>query len=136
MLLHIPPDAKTYELRNSIIWFDNEGILYSIPKPEAPEEFSDENIQEELDKFRGIIGDKKVCMIAETRPGQQAQLKREQRSTFARELSAITKAMAVITTSPLSRMIANIFFSFTPPDYPLKMFNSEEEARKWIRKYL
>src|SRR5947199_4603127 len=109
MILHVPPNAKTYELRSSIVWYDKDGILYSMPKPDAPDEFSDEIIKEELDKFRSIIGNKKVCMISETRPGQQAQLKREQRSIFARELSAITKAMAIITTSPLSRMIANIF---------------------------
>jgi hypothetical protein len=44
--------------------------------------------------------------------------------------------MAIVTSSPLSRMMANLFFSFKPPQYPVKMFQNEKDATEWIRQYL
>jgi len=136
MILQIPENAKTYELNNSIIWFDNEGILYSQPKAVIDDEASDEEILSEMEKFRAITGNKKVCMIAEAHPKGGKPPKKEQRALIAKEISSVTKAMAVITTSSLSRMIINLFFGFKPPDYPVKMCKNEQEAKEWIRKYL
>jgi hypothetical protein len=42
----------------------------------------------------------------------------------------------MITTSPVSKMIANLFFGFKPPSYPVKMFTNKEEAVSWIKQYL
>ena len=135
MILKIPENAKIHHLTNSVIWFDEEGILYSQPK-NLVTETSDEEILSEMEKFRAITGNKKVCMIAEAHPGGSKPPKKEQRALIAKELSSVTKAMAVITTSALSRMIINLFFGFKPPDYPVKMFKNEQDAKDWIRKYL
>jgi hypothetical protein len=136
MILQIPENTKTYDLRNSTIWFSPEGILYSVPKPESTVDWTNEEIQEEMRRFREIIGYKKVCMIAETHPTNSKQPSREQRSIFATEISSVTKAMAIVTSSSLSKMLANLFFAFVPPDYPVKMCKSEEEAKTWIKQYL
>ena len=135
MILQIPENTKTYHLTNSIIWFDEEGILYSQPTRLVTES-TDEEIMKEMEKFRAITGNKKVCMIAEAHPGGSKPPKKEQRALIAKEISSVTKAMAVITTSALSRMIINLFFGFRPPDYPVKMFRNEQDAKEWIRNYL
>lgn len=136
MILQVPHDAKTFELTSSVIWFDSDGILYSLPKPGAVAESTTEEILSEMQKFRTFIGNKKVCMIAESNPNSAKPPKKEQRALIAKEISDVTKAMAVITTSALSRMIINLFFGFAPPDYPVKICRTEEEAREWIKKYL
>jgi hypothetical protein len=135
MILQIPDNAKPFELTNSILWFNEEGILYSLPKANARTEFTDEEIMSEMDKFREFIGNKKVCMIAESDSGSKPPRK-EQRALIAKQISDVTKAMAIITTSSLSKMIINLFFAFAPPDYPVKICRSEQEARDWIKQYL
>jgi hypothetical protein len=46
------------------------------------------------------------------------------------------KALALLTNSSLSKMIAEIFMLVKKPPYPTRMFTSEAEALIWIRSYL
>jgi hypothetical protein len=135
MILHIPENAKTFELTNSIFWFNEDGILYSLPK-EKITELNEQEILKEMEAFRKIIGNQKVCMIAEAHPKGSKPPAKEQRESIAKEISSVTKAMAVLTSSSLSRMIINLFFGFKPPDYPVRMCKTEQEAKEWIKKYL
>ncbi|HEX8516692.1 MAG TPA: hypothetical protein VF868_10870 [Bacteroidia bacterium] len=132
--MEIPKDAKTYELRSSVIWFDNEGIAFSKPRPDAPLRSTDEEIISEVNRFLEITGGKKVCIIVETPPKGETTPK-TQRDLVESELNRLIIALAIITTSPLSKMLANIFFSFKPPVYPTKMFSDEKEALEWIRQF-
>lgn len=120
----------------SVIWFDEDGIMYSVPKPGAPVEQTVDEIKKEMDRFRQIIGPKKkVCIILKMDPNAPPP-KRELRDLAATEIESVTKAMAIITTSPLSRMIANLFFGLKPSAYPVKMFTDVGEAKAWIKQYL
>lgn len=133
--MEIPAGAKTLELTASIIWFGEDGILYSTPKPGIPPKQTLEDVSEEMKKFRAFTNNKKVCMVAESNPKAPAPAK-EERDFIADALSSITKAMAIVTTSPVSKMIANLFFGFKPPPYPMKMFTNKDEAVTWIKQYL
>lgn len=135
MILQIPADAKTIEMSSSILWFDNNGILYSRPKESAPIAQSIEDIRTEMIKLREFLGGKKVSMIIESNSKASSPPK-SQRDVIEAELNSITKAMAIISTSPLSRMVANLFFSFKPPQYPFKMFSNEDDALNWVKQYL
>lgn len=132
----IPPkDAKIIEWPTSIMWFDELGILYSIPKPIRPELQSREEGQRQMDLFRKLVGNKKTCMISEA-SNSSAMPKKEDRDWITKELNSVVKAMAIISTSPLSRMIGHLFFGLQPPAYPYKYFSNEIEAKKWIKQYL
>jgi len=132
--MEIPPNVTTHEMTSSIIWFDEDGILYSVPKPGKPPELSMDEIMVEMDKFKKLIGNKKVCMVSHANPNSRPPSKSE-RDTIAELINDVTKAMAIVTTSPVSRMIANLFFGLKPPPYPAKMFSNEKEAVDWIRQY-
>lgn len=134
-MIQIPNDRKLIEWPTSTMWFDDDGVLYSVPKPGADPEYSREELASTMDKFRKITGGKKVCMILETNSSSPPP-DRENREWIANELNSVTKAMAIIATSPLSRMIANIFFALKPPGYPAKFFANEKDAKEWIRQYL
>jgi hypothetical protein len=133
--MEIPKNAKTYELKSSIMWFDDLGILYSVPKPGVPPDLTHEEIKLEMDKFRAFTGNKKVCMVSESNPNSKPPSK-EDRDLIASEINTVAKAIAIITTSPVSRMIANLFFGLKPPPYPTKMFTNEKDAVEWIKQYL
>jgi hypothetical protein len=136
MILKVPYNAKTFELTNSIIWFDKDGILYSLPKAGPVKDPTTDEIYEEMERFRKIVGPGKVCMIADADTAGGKPPKKEHRNLMAKEISTVTKALAVLTVSPLTKMIIKLFYAFAPPDYPVKIFSTEEEAREWIRQYL
>ena len=45
-------------------------------------------------------------------------------------------AVAIITSSLAQRLIVNFYINVDRPNVPTKMFGSEEEALKWLRKIL
>lgn len=134
--MEIPKDAKVIDFGTSFLWFDEFNILYSLPKAGVPEpQLSREETLEQMAKFKEITGNKKVCMILETNSNSKPP-KKEDRDFIADQLAQVAKAMGIISTSPLSRMIANLFFGLKPPPYPVKFFSNEKEAQEWIKQYL
>jgi hypothetical protein len=132
--MEIPKNVKTYDMTSSIMWFDEQGILYSVPKPGVPPDMTAEQIKAEMEKFRQFAGNGKVCMVVESN-SQSKPPSKEERDLIATEINSIAKAMAIITTSPVSRMIANLFFGLKPPPYPAKMFSNEKDAVEWIKQF-
>jgi hypothetical protein len=134
--MEIPKDAKVIDLTTSFLWLDEQGILYSTPKPgiEQPVLTREETLAQ-MAKLKELIGNKKVCMILESNSNSKPP-KKEDRDFIAEQLTEITKAMGIISTSPLSRMVANLFFGLKPPPYPVKFFSNEQDARAWIKQYL
>lgn len=130
-----PKNARLIEWPTSTMWFDVDGILYSVPKPNAPQPQTRQESMEQMELFRKIIGGKKTCMITKTSNASRPP-KKEDRDWIAKELESVVKAMAIVSASPLSRMVANLFFGFKPPTYPVKFFSNENDAREWIKQYL
>jgi hypothetical protein len=133
-MIEIPKNAKTHDLTSSTMWFNEEGILFSVPKPGIPPDLSNEEILKEMAKFKAVTGNKKVCLVSEGNPNSKPPTK-EQRDFIAEQINEVAKAMAIVTTSPVARMIANLFFGLKPPPYPAKMFSNEKDAVEWIRQY-
>ncbi len=130
--LHIPPGTKTIELSNSIIWFDVDGILNSRPKSGPPIVSSRAQMEEDMKKFQQMTKGEKVLMLLEAHSQAEAP-PQEDRDYIAAKLAEVTKAMAIVTTSAVSMMVTNVFFLIKPPPYPMKMFISVSEARKWLQ---
>jgi len=130
--MNIPNNLKTYDMRTSTVWFGGEGIIYAVSKPNAPFTSTDREILDDVKKFKNLIGDKKVCVIVELDPRHPAPL-RIQRNLIGDQLKSIIKALAIIITSPSSKMGANLFFVLKPADYPVKVFNDIQMAEEWIR---
>jgi hypothetical protein len=134
--MEIPENVQLIDWPTSVMWFDEKGILYSMPKPGVEEPvLTREETLKQMEEFKKITGHKKVCMILETNSNSKPP-KKEDRDFIADQLAQITKAMGVISTSPLSRMIANLFFGLKPPPYPVKFFSNEKEAKDWIQQYV
>jgi phage anti-repressor protein len=129
----IPPkNIKVIDFPTSIIWFDEEGILYSIAKKAPPQTL--EEAKKTMEVFREIIGGKKVCMLSDNT--DSPSVNKEMRDYFAEVIPEVAKAIAIISRSSVGRMAANLFFSLKKQPYPIKFFESEEEARIWLKQYL
>jgi hypothetical protein len=132
--MDIPKDVQTYDMPTSIIWI-RDGIVYSTPKQGIVQQPNPEQMRNDMKKFREIVGNEKICMVVEVNPKSQPARK-EDRDAIAAEIASFTKAMAMITPSPVTRMIVNLFFGFKPPSYPIKIFSNEKDATSWIKQFL
>ena len=131
MPLNIPANARKLEMRNSVVYLDQKNILYSISNPGPQSQLSDDEIVAEVDRLLQFTGGKKVCMVVDASPNSQP-IKKEQRDVISEQLNRVVKALAVITRSPLSNMVINLYFNFKPPVYPTKLFTNEEDAMQWV----
>lgn len=130
--MEIPENAKLYDWPTSTMWFDDSGILCSITKKHLPQTL--EEAKASLEEYRRIANGKKFCMLADITEATPAT--KEVKEFAAAELPKLVTALAMLSRSPLSRMIANLFFSLKPPSYPMKMFKSETDAKQWLKKFL
>src|SRR6185503_6642728 len=128
--MEIPTDKKVYDRPTSTLWFDDDGILCSVSKKVPPQTI--EETRKNIEWFKDFLGGKKVCMLSENKY-PSAPPSKEIRQLAAEEIPKITKALAFIVHSPLSKMIANLFFALYPPTYPVKMFEDEKKAREWLK---
>jgi len=60
---------------------------------------------------------------------------KEARDYLAEEGSRLIKAGALIISSPLTRILGNIFLSINKPSSPARLFTDEAEAITWLKKY-
>lgn len=128
-----PENATVHEWPGSVFWFDEEGILCSIQR-NAPQQTLDE-AKLQLAAFVEITGGKKVCVLTDSTNGNPVQSK-EMRDYAAEVLPDIIKAIAIVSRSALGKMVANLFFAIKSQPYPIKFFNTEQEAKQWLKQYL
>src|SRR5687768_15856053 len=127
MLLH-PGQTRAIELSGSWIWFDESGILCCVSKKRTGGQTVDEAV-ESMAEFRRIVGPEKVCMLIDVT--HSTETTREVRAYAAEELPKVVKAIAMLSSSALGKMVANLFFNLKSQPYPVKMFDNEKDARAW-----
>jgi hypothetical protein len=125
------PGDEIIETPTALVWVDEEGIAYFLPKKVKR---TKENVTQGVKALTDRFGESKVCMICDiTHPPIYS---REMRGLLARELPKMIKAMGVLACSPAGKMTANLLYLAWRPPYPVKIFTSEEQAKQWIRQYL
>ena len=55
--------------------------------------------------------------------------------TFYGNATDTFSALALLVSSPATRMTANFFIGLNRPNVPTQMFNDEAEALRWLRHY-
>ena len=127
-----PQNAKVIDFPASVMWFDENGILYSIAK-KIPQQTLEE-AKYTIEELRKITGGKKVCLLSDST--DSTPVNKEMRDYLAEVIPDIVIAIAVISRSALGKMVANLFFSIKKQPYPVKMFTDETEAKEWLKQYL
>jgi hypothetical protein len=129
--MHIPEHVKVFEITSAFFWLE-EGIVYFSPKRIRPEILSEDDTVKDMKKLKEVIGNQKVCMIVESSPRNHGP-SRTQRDMIERELNSFVKGLAIISTSTLSKMIVQLFFTLKPPPYPIRIFTDVDLAKDWLK---
>ena len=131
-MIQIPENAQITEWPTSTTWFDNSGILCSVYKKGVIRTMAD--TQKAMEEFKKILNGRKICMLVDVT--HTGQVSKEVREYVAMELPKIVKAIAMVSDSPLGKMLANLFLTLKTQAYPTKVFSNELEAREWLKQYL
>ena len=129
--MKIPDNAQVFDSPLLVFWFDENGILCSNSKP-VPHTLS--TMKETAEMIKKILKGKKVCTVADNTNSQP--INKEIRDYLGKELPNIYKAIASISNSVLGKTIVNFYFKLKPPPFPTRIFNTEKEAKEWIKQYL
>lgn len=132
MELLIPPNTAI-ELSLFWTWMGEDGICRTKTKPEA--EITLKEAMENSAAVTSLYRDKKFPLLVDARNVKSmAKEARKHFSTNGRE-TKIT-SMAIMVKSPLSRIIGNFFMGLNKPEVPARLFDDENMAVEWLKKYL
>jgi len=64
------------------------------------------------------------------------EVDRDTRSYFSKEAGEDMKAVAVVMSNPVTKMMANFFMKFNQPEYPIRFFTDQNEAKEWLERFV
>ena len=114
-----------WDSENEIVW----GELFADPT----EEQAEENVDAQ-ERVRDILGKTKTRVLVDMTA--ISEISKEARDYFANERTAsIQRATALLTSSPVSRVIGNFFMGLNKPISPTRLFTDPRGAIKWLQTY-
>lgn len=106
-----------------------EGYLYIAFKKDAEVEL--EHVIANKEAREKIQQGKKILVLGDIRKVWHIS-KAAQDYLASKEVTNLNIAMAILTSSLMTALLANFFIKFKKPATPTKMFNNEEKAIKWL----
>lgn len=120
-------NTLVHECNMAILKFGDDGILYFESKP------VDRNIENAKEL---------TCLLTKILEGHRAYvlvdatyskaMTKEARDYLFKKLPDYYKAVAVSSRTVLGAFVANIFIKINPPGYPIKIFTSQLDAKRWL----
>ncbi|MCW8897324.1 MAG: hypothetical protein OQJ96_07895 [Flavobacteriales bacterium] len=106
-----------------------DGYLYAAFKEDAIVEL--EHVIANKEAREKLQQGKKALILGDIRKMWHIS-KAAQDYLASKEVTNLNIAMAILTSSLMTVLIANFFIKFKKPAAPTKMFKSEEKAIKWL----
>jgi len=122
--------AKTFESRISHISALPNGIIRVEMKNDI--QLTPEDLDENMKFYKEILGNKEsgLFLLVFAREGSSSK---EAREKFASpERAAIKKAEALVISTMSHRIESNFYKNFFDPKHPVRLFDTEEKATKWL----
>ncbi|MDH5476638.1 MAG: STAS/SEC14 domain-containing protein, partial [Cyclobacteriaceae bacterium] len=118
--------------RTAKIWKDEDGIIHT--ELDKSSELTLEDGIENINVIEKMNQGSSVLVLSDIR--NVKSVSKEHRDFFSSErVVKIMSAGAIITGSPITKVMANFFFQVNKPPYRTKMFTSETEAIKWLKEH-
>jgi hypothetical protein len=127
-----PPGTSYLETPLTTMWFEKKDLFCSVTKKGSL--LNMEGLQQTFEYIRAHAGEKKVCWLGDVTDAPPAN--KAVREYAAKETPHVVKALALITNSTFSRLLAELFMLVQKPPYPVKLFSNEESGRQWLEDYL
>lgn len=121
---------KRIELRAFTSWLGNDGICYTVVKPNAIVNLQDaqENSCSVKEISEGTIYPLLVNLM------EINSISKEARDHFSMQnRTPGVSAIAMLIRSPVSRIIGNFFLGMNRSVVPTKLFTDESEAVSWLK---
>lgn len=124
---------EVFETRTGKIWKMDNYILIFEGKPGANIVLEDSI--EHMVITSKITKSKKWVMLVDMR--QINSVSKEARVYYSNQNVAEGRmAIALLTDSYFSKILANFFIAYSKPDYPIKLFTSKEKGIAWLKEHL
>lgn len=124
-----PPDALMAP--SGPVWLTDDGIVITIGKSESQDT---ETARENLVYTKKATGGKpRPLLVDMTKVRSMSKGAREE--YVKQEEDVVITAVALLTRSSVSNMIANLFISLNKPHVPVKLFIDPVKARDWLMQY-
>ena len=114
------------------MWFDEDGVFRSVTKKDKT--VDKQAMQITFDYIHQFKCSEKICWIGDIT--NASPVEKEARAYAAEETPKFIRALAVITNSSVSKMMADLFLLVYKPPYPTKLFTNEKDAKEWIKRFL
>jgi len=114
------------------IWLDAEGIIWVVySQSDLDRNAIEENFKVVLELGGGVP--RPLLNIVQSVTGTD----KGGRDYGTRpEIIQAVSALALVTSSMVSKVLGNFFIFVAKPEYPTRLFSSENEALAWLRHYL
>lgn len=122
-----PDNIEIFEHPLATYWLDENGIMHIVTNPVVRTLEKSQSLIQDLKK---VIGDKKVYCITDLTTINE--IPKESRDFYKKEVPEMFLAVAYITQSEFSRMVAAVFSLIFNPIIPTKIFNNQSEAINWL----
>ncbi len=121
---------ETRETR--VAWIDlcEDGLVRLFHRPGVY--VAPDDIDEVTAVFRDIAGRAGQLYVLLNSPGAQGVSPAARARAASPECAAVRAAMAILATSAVQRIAANLFIRFNRPPHPVRMFAAEDDAAAWL----
>ena len=114
-------------------WLGEDGILYIETLPNAEITLADAQLSTET--LKQATGGKKRPLLTDI--SRQKSMSREAREHMAGEaVENYVLALALVMTSPVGKVLGNLYFRLSNPSFPVRLFTSKSEAVEWLKSFL
>jgi hypothetical protein len=128
--MRIPEGVQIYTTELATFWLGDDGLLYSLSKPPKR---TIKNTSENFELVRKLTNGKPICHLVYI--CNSAKPDKATRDFVVQELPKVYKAMAMVSSSGLGKIIMNFLFALNKPAIPMKSFSNEEDAKEWLKQY-
>ncbi|MES2394622.1 MAG: STAS/SEC14 domain-containing protein [Bacteroidota bacterium] len=123
---------KVIELRAFTSWLGNDGICYTVVKPNVIVDLQD--AIENSFSVKEISGDTIYPILVNLK--EIKSISKEARDHFSmKNRTPGVTAIAMLVRSPVSRIIGNFFIGMYRSAVPTKLFTDESEAVSWLKQF-
>ena len=123
---------EVIETRISRKWLDEDGILRIIMLPKVAVTLPD--VKADMATYEQATGGKKCPVLVDIR--DLKSMDREARAFGSANGPEHLLAAALLISSPVSRVIGNLFLGLNRPSIPIRLFTSEVEAVEWSKNFV
>ncbi len=112
--------------------YDEEGFLVLSS---SVEQFSLENYEELLESIKELSNGQLLPYMSDER-GKQRYMDNDSKKYINDHMHKYVSACAIMEDSAVLRFLTHTFVAIYRPKVPIRMFKSENEARKWMKSFI